>query len=271
MVKSMEQYLIRAIYTYVMNTKIRTHFDFTYHTQKYDLRVILKYIIQILKTGLPWSSIMEINYKTVHKAFLRLCENNVFKETYIENIKKYIVKTPNKKLKIQSVDSTVIPNKYGSEKVGRNKIYKNKNITKITLIADNKNKPIYANISAGNIYDSKILFDNFDDFLISKTVYDKYNNYFLGDKGYCSNKLRELLKSNKYYPIIAHNKRNTKDPNKLIELTDNEKKIYKKRIKIEHIFGFIKKKFRRIDTRYDRKIATFSSFLFMALLWVLKK
>ena len=58
--------------------------------------------------------------------------------------------------------------------------------------------------------------------------------------GYDSYRLRNTLKDNYYIPIIAHNKRNTKDKNKIKKLNGLKKIKYKKRIIVGNYFGWIK-------------------------------
>lgn len=265
--------IVKSVENFIKTLPIYKYFNFSYHTQKHKLTDILYAIIYILKTGLPWyhiDNISDINYKTVYKAFRKLSLLNVFKNTYIDMLKVYVKRAPNKKLKLQYVDSTIIGNKYGSEKIGRSKFYKSKYTTKLSFITDAYGKPIYVNLEGGNKYDSKIIVENYNNFLIDKDLNNEYKKYFLGDKGYCSKQLRNILEDDNYVPIIDFNNRNTKDKTKIKKLSKDEFKIYKKRIMIEYTFGKLKKNFRRIDLRYDKCISTFESFVYMALIWLLK-
>ena len=270
MFHKLNKLLINSIKNRIKNSECYKYFNFTYHTQKYCLTDILTEIVFIMRTGLPWHFVTKIKYKTVYKSFRRLCNFNIFKNTYIELLNTYIKRKPNKKLSMQYMDSTCITNKYGSECVGRNKYCKNKNITKISLITDSKGIPINVKINSGNNFDSEILCNQLNSFLIDKNYLDNYNNYILGDKGYCSNKLRTLLRDNNYNPIIPHNKRNTKDLSKLKTLSEKEKRILNNRVIIEHTFGKIKKISRRVDTRYDRLLSTYENFLYMSLIVLIK-
>lgn len=93
-------------------------------------------------------------------------------------------------------------------------------------------------------------------------------NYFFADGGYDSIQIREKLKKLKLIPIIPTNKRNTKDINKIVKLTKTEQKKYKKRIKIEHVFGKLKTD-RKISTRYDRKNEVFINFIYLHFIKIL--
>ena len=72
-----------------------------------------------------------------------------------------------------------------------------------------------------------------------------------------------MLNDRNYISVIDYNNRNTKDPEKLRYLNKEEMIIYKNRITIEHTFGKIKRDFRRIDTRYDKKLDTYKGFVFL--------
>ena len=58
-------------------------------------------------------------------------------------------------------------------------------------------------------------------------------------------------------PIIPTNNRNSKTEINI--LTDKQKQIYKKRIKIEHLFSFLKKNI-RFNLRYEKYISNLYSF-----------
>jgi hypothetical protein len=64
----------------------------------------------------------------------------------------------NKNKKYLMTDISFIYNLNGKERIGRNKFYKNKKCTKLSLIIDNNNVPLSIIIKAGNINDSKFLF-----------------------------------------------------------------------------------------------------------------
>ena len=59
----------------------------------------------------------------------------------------------------------------------------------------------------------------------------------MADKGYCSKNVKNIVKQHGYIPIIAFNKRNTKDKNKIIKFNKFENVKYKKRIIVENYYG----------------------------------
>ncbi len=108
--------------------------------------------------------------------------------------------------------------------------------------------------------------------------------------GYCSTKIRNILKTKNILSIISFNRRNTKNKNKINKLTKNEKNRYKKRIKIElnkiceinftyflinkkinfyknlfsseHIFRNLKSN-HKLENRYERYINNYEGLLYL--------
>jgi transposase len=89
--------------------------------------------------------------------------------------------------------------------------------------------------------------------------------YFLADPGYDSKLIRSELKDFNYKSLIVQNKRNIKNPDKLIRFNNKEKKIYKKRLVIERTFNRLKMD-RKLCLRYESKIKNFEGFIYLSLI-----
>ena len=114
--------------------KLVHKYDFTYKSQKYSLTDILKEILYVLQTGIPWRALRSpINWNTVYKHYICLCKFDIFRLSYKDLLTKYI-KNNRGKLKFIYTDTSIIPNKYGQDKACLNKYYKNKRVTKLSLI-----------------------------------------------------------------------------------------------------------------------------------------
>ena len=88
----------------------------------------------------------------------------------------------------------------------------------------------------------------------------------LGDKGYDSDEFRKALIQGGISPCIPHRS------NQKIK-HDYDRELYKKRHKIENMFGKLKD-WRRIHTRYDRCAHTFFSSICIAatvIFWIPKE
>ena len=85
-------------------------------------------------------------------------------------------------------------------------------------------------------------------------------NKIVGDKDYTSKKLKDELHKKKIDLIYPY-KRNTKN-------NEEEKKLLKKRHKVENAFCILKK-LKRIDSRYERKLEYYFNFVLLGCLLML--
>lgn len=262
---------IKTIYNYTIN-KFPQKYTFKTKNQKYDLNLIINEIIYFLQSGITYRHYRgELNCKTLNKHVLFFAEKEIFKNVYEQLYKKYLKKKKYTKLKYQSIDTSFIMNKNGKQKLGRNKYFKNKRCYKLSFIVDSLGMPNSIHIDAGNINDAKIGLINFNKLFTCIKQIDIYKKaYMFADKMYDSKEFRKKCKQNNYKPIIDYNKRNTKNKKLIKKLSKTEKKIYKKRIKVENTFSLIKK-YRRLDKILDSYLSTYKSFIYLGLLLLLKK
>jgi len=170
--------------------------------------------------------------------------NNIFIDFYKLLLEKYFTRNRMNKLKYQLIDSIFIANTNGIEKIGRNKLYKNKKGAKISCVTVSFGIPISILIKGGNVHDSQFVEDHMKSMLIICNKGNNRKNYkhklfMLGDKGYDSKEIRKILSENNYYSIIDYNKRNIKDKANIRKFKTTEKTIY--RIKVENLFCHMKK------------------------------
>ena len=259
--------LINSIKTYINNNKIYAkHFDFSYKTQNYSLDEVLPEIIKIIKYANPWRS-SYINHSTLYSVYKKMLKMNIIKNTYIELLNLYIKKQPNKKLKYLYTDTTCIKNKYGSELVKYNG-HKKMNCTKVSFITDSNGIPINVGIFSGSKHDSQIFIEQLNNkMLIDETLLNKNKKYMLADSGYDTNDIKQILNDLNFTSIIANNKRRKKQR---IIFNAKYKRIYSKRIKIEHTNELFKTN-RRCNCRYDKNINTFEVSIYLSLVDLILK
>ena len=148
---------------------------------------------------IQWRKINGRILNNKHNQFIKI---GIYNELYRVNLKKYLRKSKKKFLKYLSIDSSFIENKNGIDGLGRNIYYKNKKGRKITTIVDSKGIPINVCLSSGNIHDCTIFKENQN--MIVKA--QKKNAYFMADKGYDSDEIRNILREKGYVPIIPKRK-----------------------------------------------------------------
>ena len=110
----------------------------------------------------------------------------------------------------------------------------------------------------GNYHDNNCFEKHINDTIYIITT-KKKNIKIIADKAYSSKKNYELLERNNISHIIPPKKNM-----KLYNTYKYDKNLYKVRIKIEHIFARLKA-YKRINIRYDKKIKSFTSFVYIAL------
>lgn len=254
-----------------INDKYPTKFNFSHNRQKFPLKLVINEVFYLLKSGVSYRDYRgPLKKSTLNFHIKWFSDNQIFQNVYKLLLTKYLKTNKSSKLKYQSIDTSFIANIHGHDKIGRNKFYKNKRGTKISSITDANGIPLSLLFDSGNISDTNFVVEHFNNMYVETNTKKYHNNnrykqYFLADKGYDSEKVRDLLQENGYIPIIDYNKRNTKDETKIKKLTVNEKKKYKKRIVIENSFGRIKIN-KRIRLREDNQIKMYITFVFMSFI-----
>ena len=179
--------LVKSIYNFIKfkHPLLFKSYDFHYHTQKYDLKIIIEACLFFIKISSSWKNFKynNINYNTIYKNFIKLNKFNIFSNTYAMLLNKYLKKGLNKKIKLIYSDTTTIYNKLNSDTAKINKYFKNKKVIKISLITDTNGITIDADLQSGNKHDSLILFNELDK-LKNKEYYK--DSIFIADSGYDS-------------------------------------------------------------------------------------
>ena len=266
--------LIKNIIKYI-NSDVKFKSSFNHPNRIYKLNVLLKYIIDILRSGLSFRQYKEISnckchWNTIYNFFIKLRKTNIISLTYHDTVNrytnKYLNKSSNKSPNIIITDTSLIINKLGIDNIGYNPQLLKHKTSKISLICDIKGIPLEANIYNGSVYDSKILNIQLDEFIKNNNNLLNNNNILLGDAGYDSNQLRnKVISGNIGKLLTAKNKRNTKNKDKLnaLKLSPEIKLLLKDRIKIEHTNAHLKQ-YKRLSIRYDKYSYNYQVFLYLA-------
>jgi transposase len=240
----------------ILNTHILKNTYLKKHSNtKYSLELIINEILYMLKSGVSWRLLRSpINYKTLHWHYSQFVKYNIFGKVF-NKIKTQYLNSSSKKTDMLYIDSTIIYNKNGVNKIGRNKFYKNKKTTKISLMTDKNGFPLSIFFIKGNYHDNSIFNKHIRDAII---ITPKIKKTIIADKAYSSYKNYKLLEDKNLLHIIP-----PRNNMKLYKTYIYDKDEYKKRIKIEHIFGRLKM-FKRIEQRNDKLLRNYRGFTFLA-------
>lgn len=127
--------------------------------------------------------------------------------------------------------------------------------TKFHFAADAHGNPIDFEVTGGEVHDSKVA-----DTLIKKVG---TADYFIADKAYDSESIRESAKKEGMVPVIPR-RSNSKLPN-----PEFDKHLYKLRHLVENLFARLKH-FRSISSRFEKIARNFKSMLYItcSLIWI---
>lgn len=242
----------RVIQTIYRTPRIAVYYKTTYPNSKYSLDMIISDILHLHKTGIAWRDIRtKCSHTTLFYHYQRFQRHDIFGKVFRELRGEYIKQLGEANVWLL-IDSSVINNKYGVTKIGRNKFYKNKRCTKLSLMTDQNGIPLSVLLMKGNKNDNHTFSRHIDDAII---LLPKNKKKVLADKGYTSKNNYELLESKGIGHIIPPRKNM-----KLYKSYTYNKTEYAKRIRIENTFARLKK-FRRLDCRYDKKVKSFWGFI----------
>jgi transposase len=236
---------------------------------KYSVKEIIVGIIEVLTSNISWKRYNGIISGTwLNKKHNEYVNAGVYEYLHEECVKIYIKEKNNKKnLSCLSTDTSFISNKNCKEIEKRNKFYKGKKGIKISTIVDKRGVPLSIDVCKGSTHDSKLFEKTFKN--IPKSVKDC--KYMLADKGYDSEKIREMIRKSQIKPIIPKREKKSKKnekikvkkPNQNSGLNESEKKIFKGRIIVENFFSWIKN-FPKTNIIYEKKIKNYNGLVLLA-------
>ena len=180
--------------------------------------------------------------------------------------------TKQKNILIREQNKNLPENKHTREEsfIDFNRYNGRKKYTKISSISDSLGTPLTSSIISSKQSDRISLIETLNKMPINlntlrNSKVNRYKQFMLADSGYSSKKNKTYLKNLGYTPLILWNKGNTKDKKIIAENTFSvkEKKIYKKRIKIEHFFSWIKN-YPVININYQKTITSYNGLLLLA-------
>ena len=268
--KSLDMKLTSFMMNYIQITpKLKNLFN--HHKQKIQVNKLFIALLDKLSTGNSYDK-YEFNEHKIKGVTLRYFNNklvkiNFFERFFKEYIQKYIGIMDNEISRFY-VDSTLIQNKLGIDKVTYNTQLKKHKSCKISIVCDEFGIPIIYKITSSNDHDSPIFYNLIDKISILYPSLCNNNNKFIGDSAYDSNFIREKLKKHNLGLLICErNIRNTKNK-ELIEknkLTLLEKMLLKSRAKIEHLNKKLKDN-KNIAIRYDKYMITYKNYVILALI-----
>lgn len=131
------------------------------------------------------------------------------------------------------------------------------NSTKIHLLTDGQGMPIGVTVTAGQSNEAPEFENLMASSFINTFRKSKRPDSIAADKAYSSKKIRNYISQRHVQPVIPARSNEQRDP-------AFDSKLYKQRNVIERAIGWIKE-FRRIATRYEKKIDNYLAMIHLAI------
>ncbi|MGP5495332.1 IS5 family transposase [Psychrobacter celer] len=218
------------------------------HTWKND-RQVMEAILWKLRTGAPWRDIPGelCPWKTAYNRFNRLSKKGLWEQFFFDlraSIDEEWVFADGSYIRCHQHSSGARRGELRATGKSRGGT-----TTKIHLAVDSHGNPIDFKITGGDIHDSQAV-DDIIEMLTDAT-------YFIADKAYDSENIRNRLKQDNISPVIPKRK-NAKQPDVAFDHY-----LYKLRHLVENTFARLKH-FRSIATRYEKLARNYKSMLYLA-------
>lgn len=226
-----------------------------------DPKSIFNGIFYVFKTGIQWKAVPDCfpSGSTLHRWFQFFVKNNFFYYLWEELLMNYDEEV-SVQFKWQSIDSASIKSPLGGEGTGKNPTDRGKLGTKLSIIVDGNGVPLSLVIKGANVHDVNFVKENIEERLICDESDKIFQNYLCGDKGYDSEDLREQISNNELNPNIksrgVEKREIKKNPNKKA-----------RRWVVERTFSWLKK-FRKVFTRWEKKVSNFKGVVQFACAWI---
>ncbi|MDM9644851.1 IS5 family transposase [Rhizobium sp. S163] len=238
--------------------RIEPYFPLSHGVPRVDDRLVLSGIIFVLRNGLRWRDAPKEYgpHKTIYNRFIRWSRLGVFNRILAELTAKrgepeqLMIDATH--LKAHRTAASLLKKGMFPRRIGRTKGGLN---SKLHAVCDGNGRPLILLLSEGQTSDYKGAAQMLHAFPNAKTL--------LADKGYDADWFRDALAQRKIEACIP-SRANRKVP------IPHDRALYKKRHKIENMFGRLKD-WRRIHTRYDRCAHTFFSTICIAaivIFWI---
>ena len=224
----------------------------------YSNKTYLDAIFYVLKEGIGWNYIrgLCVTGDAIRKVYNKWVNMNVFQLSWRILLDIY----SEFKLDFNDVyiDASHIKNYMGTEVIGGNHSDRFRKATKISIIVDDIGVPIGIHMDRSNVHDVKLAPKTIENINVPIDT----TEYIIGDKGYISSNLNDII-ANKYKAkLIVPRKKKYKIEGKIRGRKPKYEHKLKNRFVVERTYSWFKH-YTILFRRKDKKISTFTSFIFM--------
>lgn len=234
-------------------------------------RQVINGILFVLSTGISWSDLPEEfgKHKTVANRFRRWVAEGLWCRI-VERLIDRLCAMGEIDFDLWCVDGTVVRAHRAAAGARRNGLSSEEsaqkqglgrsrggNSTKIHLLTDGQGMPIGVTVTAGQRNEAPEFENLMESCFINTFRKSKRPDALAGDKGYSSAKIRNYIRKRDIKPVIPARSNEKRE-------STFDKRTYKQRNVIERAIGWLKE-FRRISTRYEKKLDNYLAMIHIAI------
>lgn len=225
---------------------------------------VIQTILNFLKSGMPWRCIQQpkATYHTYFKRFDRWMRLGVFERVWKDLLSYYSsrkLQSNYKWFKELFIDTTMVKNIGGCDCLGKNPSDRGRLATKISVICDSDEVPISCSFFPANQQDITTVVETVSNIACKTKTDGRMVLTIAGDKAYVSKHVSKALESNNIRMVAPLKRNSLRKPHKNSDID-----MFRNRWKIEHVFCRLDK-FRRIQTRHDKRLAAYAAFNYLAM------
>jgi len=242
--------------------------------RKVDNLTCLECIITFIKVSIPWRMLpqlmhLDCSYTTIYKRYAYWVNNKIIECIWKELLGVYQSTQQGMDSRFFNtlfIDSSHIRNAQGMDCTGYNALDRNRHNTKISCVCDAAGIVLSCQFYPSNYSDCLTTEEAVAQLVVDLSLQDMRRRvYLVGDKGYISKRVQEIL-SGVGITLLTPFRKNMK---KQTVSRDNKKRL-KARIVVEHLFCHLDR-YRRFLVRFEHDCKYFESFHQLAFIEMMKK
>ena len=104
-----------------------------------DHGLLIDTFIRVLRTGMPWRDVRDVDFRTAHRHFILWARGGIFEKTY-----RRLLALCNRRKRdgtFLAIDTTFVKNVFGTDVLGRNPTDRGRKASKVVAVVDERGLP----------------------------------------------------------------------------------------------------------------------------------
>ena len=150
-----------------------------------DHGLLIDTFIRVLRTGMPWRDVRDVDFRTAHRHFILWARGGIFEKAY-----RRLLALCNRRKRdgtFLAIDTSFVKNVFGTDVLGRNPTDRGRKATKVVAVVDERGLPHRLGFLPANVSDYKVLHS------VLPLPEDEKGCKVYADKGFDSDAIRNVI------------------------------------------------------------------------------